>query len=137
MITGLRDVVLLDSAEALYLSEALARLCGALGEHGLRPSARLEALQDKLTKACASASDSGRDTCVGVREVGDGQVSGHAGAYDLLDSAEAAAILGCTPANVRDLARRGRLAAHRAGRGWVYPARAVIALAERRAASRG
>ncbi|WP_194786762.1 helix-turn-helix domain-containing protein [Mycobacteroides abscessus] len=136
MITGLRDVVLLDSAEAAYLSESLTRLCGALSEHGLRPSARLSALQDKLAKACASASDSGRDTCVRVRDVGDAQHSGHAGAYDLLDSAEAATILGCTPANVRDLARRGRLAAHRAGRGWVYPARAVIALAERRAVAR-
>lgn len=137
MITGFRGVVLLDSNDAAYLTEALGRLSDALSGHGLRPSEQLVAFRSKLAKACASASDSGRNTDVDVRTVGAQQDSAHIALYDLVDSGEAARILGCTPANVRDLARRGRLPAHRAGRGWLYPAAAVVARSERQAAKRG
>ncbi|WP_205848862.1 helix-turn-helix domain-containing protein [Mycolicibacterium mucogenicum] len=60
--------------------------------------------------------------------------AGQAAAYDLVDVKEAAGILGCSPANVRDLIARGRLAGHRAGRNWLLPARVVVERAERRAA---
>lgn len=58
-----------------------------------------------------------------------GEVRGH----DLLTATEAAAIIGCTGANVRYLRRNGHLPAHRTGSRWVYPAATVIAYAERRA----
>lgn len=57
-------------------------------------------------------------------------------AYDLVDTAEAAAILGITPGGVRYLADAGRIPAHRAGGRWLYPARAVVHRAERQAARR-
>lgn len=137
MITGMRGVVLLDSNDALYLAEALGRLSDALAGQGLRPSEQLVALRTKLAKACASASDSGRNADADIRTVGAQQDSPHTALYDLVDSDEAAKILGCTPANVRDLARRGRIPAHRAGRGWLYPAASVVARAEHRASKRG
>lgn len=57
-------------------------------------------------------------------------------AYDLVDTAEAAAILGISPGGVRYLADVGRLPAHRAGGRWLYPARSVVERAERQAARR-
>ncbi len=136
MITGMRGVVVLDSSDASYLAEALGRLSDALAEHGLRPSEQLSAMRVKLAKACANASDASKDTSVDVSKVGAQWDSAHTAAYDLVDSNEAARILGCTPANVRDLARRGRLPRHRAGGRWVYPARSVEQLAARRGAKR-
>lgn len=133
MITGLRGVVLLDSNDARYVAEALARFLVVLGEHGLRASPTLLDAEARLRKAAVGASDSTRS----ASGVGGHLSSSHSGMYDLVDSVEAARILGCTPQNVRDLARRGRLPAHRAGRGWVYPAQAVAERAERQAAKRG
>lgn len=57
-------------------------------------------------------------------------------AYDLVDTAQAASILGITPNGVRYLADAGRIPAHRAGGRWLYPARAVVERAERQAARR-
>lgn len=125
MITGLRGVVLLDSEAAGYLAEALSRFFAVLSEHGSRPSAQLVDAQAKLRNAAVSASGSARNGSTSVSYVGGRRGSVHSGAYDLVDSGEAARILGCTPANVRDLARRGRLPSHRAGGRWLYPAAAV------------
>jgi hypothetical protein len=137
VITGLRGVVLLDSNDAAYIAEALARFFSVLTEHGSRPSQQLAEAQAKLRKAAASASDSRTDASGCVRIVGGQQGSLHAGEYDLVDSVQAARILGCTAANVRDLGRRGRLPAHRAGGRWLYPASAVVSRAEEQAAKRG
>jgi excisionase family DNA binding protein len=60
----------------------------------------------------------------------------HHATYDLMDTAEAAAILGITPGGVRYLADAGRIPAHRAGGRRLYPARAVVERAERQAARR-
>ncbi len=45
--------------------------------------------------------------------------------HDLLSSEEAADLLGCSPSNVRDLARRGALPAHRSGGRWLLERDAV------------
>lgn len=132
VITGLQGVVLLDAPAAQLLANLIAHCRSA----GMNPNARLTDVEMQLRKACASVSDSARDTRVNVSKVGTQSDSRHTALYDLVDSAEAATILGCKPANVRDLARRGRLPRHRAGRGWVYPAASVVALAEKRAARR-
>jgi hypothetical protein len=129
--------VLLDVDDAAYLAETLKQDFAALAGVGIRPSERVTELQRKLVKAVANASESSRDTHVDVRLIGEQPDSAHTALYDLVDSGEAARILGCTPANVRDLGRRGQIPRHRAGRGWVYPATAVVARAERRAANRG
>ena len=132
MITGLRGVVLLDGDDARYLLRVLDQFVSVHASQGLAPNETLKAAKAKLAKAVASASDSGRNACVDVRLLGDQQDSPHTKPYDLLDTGEAASILGCTPANVRDLARRGSLRGHRAGGRWLYPAASVVARAERR-----
>jgi len=124
--------VLLDADDARYLLGALDAL---LAERTASP--RLNALVARLRRIAEKLAPTQEDTPLDVRKV-DGQGdSGHIAPYDLVDTREAAAILGCTSANVRDLARRGKLPRHRAGRGWVYPAASVVALAEKRAAKRG
>lgn len=124
--------VLLSVEDARY---ALAAF-DALLTDGRHPSARLGEFIARLRKTVASASDSATNTCVDVRKVGAQQDSSHHRPYDLVGSDEAAAILGCTQANVRDLGKRGRIPRYPAGGRWVYPAASVIALAERRAAKR-
>lgn len=119
--------VLLGPGDVAYLVDALDALL-----RDRRPSAQLADVIARLRRAKLALTQ--ENACVHVREVGAQDDSAQTAAYDLIASAEAAAILGCTAANVRDLARRGRLPRYRAGRGWVYPARSVIALAERRAA---
>lgn len=121
--------VLLEAADAQYLLDAL----DALLQDGRRPAPRLADFIARLRRSAEKLAPTQDDTCAHVRKVGVQQDSVHTALYDLVDSAEAAAILGCTPANVRDLARRGRLPRHRAGGRWVYPAASVVALAERRA----
>lgn len=46
-------------------------------------------------------------------------------AHDLVSTVEAATLLGCSPGNVRDLARRGALPAHRTGGRWLLERDAV------------
>lgn len=137
MITGIKGVILIDTLDADYLVQTLNHDFAALAKQGLRPSERVMELHRCLTKAVANASDPAENACAHVSHVGTDADSSQTAPYDLVDTGEAARILGCTPANVRDLARRGRLRAHRAGRGWVYPAASVVALSERRAAQRG
>lgn len=122
--------VLIDEGDVDFL----IRMFEQLPKHGIRVVGALAEFESKLRKACAHARHSDRDTLPDVRKVDSQPDSGHVALYDLVDSAEAARILGCTAANVRDLARRGRIPRHRAGRGWVYPAASVVALAEKRAA---
>jgi len=58
-------------------------------------------------------------------------------ADDVVDTTEAAAILGITANGVRDLARRGIIPGHRTARGhWRYPAASVIERAENRECER-
>lgn len=125
--------VLLEAPDARYLLDAL----DALLQGGRRPSPRLADFIARLRRSAENLTPAQDISCAGVRRVDLRRDSEHIALYDLVDSAEAAAILGCTSANVRDLARRGRLPRHRAGRGWVYPARSVVELAEKRAAKRG
>jgi hypothetical protein len=124
--------VLLEAADARYLLDAL----DALLQDGRRPSPRLADFIARLRRTAGKLAPTQENTCADVSKVGAQQDSSHTALYDLVDSGEAAAILGCTSANVRDLARRGRLPRHRAGGRWVYPAASVEALAERRAAKR-
>lgn len=124
--------VLLDAAEAQFVLDALQALPA-----GCRPSARLADVIGRLRRSVEKLSAAQENTCADVRKLDPQQDSGHIATYDLVDTGEAARILGCTPANVRDLARRGRIPAHRAAERWLYPARSVIVLAERRAARRG
>lgn len=123
--------VLLDQAELSFVVGALDDLCRRISaEPGHKPAVKLQQLTERLRKCAVNATN----VTNGVTPVGDQQVSGHAGIYDLFDSAEAARVLGISAAGVRAAARRGRLSAHRAGGRWLYPAAMVVAHAEGRAA---
>jgi hypothetical protein len=62
------------------------------------------------TCANASSADVGnRESCADVSDAGAGPSRSAQFDRDLLNAAEVAKEVGCTPANVRDLVRRGRL----------------------------
>lgn len=122
--------VLLDPADADYLARALVLFEEVLAKQGSRPSPRLVDLERRLTRATSDATRS--PTGENVSAATDSTQREVLSAYEFLDSERAANILGCTPGNVRDLARRGRLpAVHTHGR-WLYPAAAIVARAEHR-----
>jgi hypothetical protein len=103
---------------------------------GRRPSAQLAAFVDKLRKSGAAAYASALQADTRVSHISELRDPAHPAKHDLVDTAEAATILGVSPAGVRDLCRRGRLAGYRAGGRWLCPVGAVVARAERQAARR-
>ncbi|WP_422748003.1 helix-turn-helix domain-containing protein [Mycobacterium sp. WMMD1722] len=119
--------VLLSAEDAQYAAEAFEQLL-----RDRRPSAQLREFIDRLRKAGEKSGVSGGITVAGARIVGGQGVSAQYALYDLLDTGEAAKVLGITANGVRDLRRRGVLPGHRAGGRYFYPAAAVIARAERR-----
>ncbi|SBS77353.1 conserved hypothetical protein [uncultured Mycobacterium sp.] len=123
--------VLLEPADAGYLLDALDALL-----RDRRPSPQLAQFIDRLRKTVAASGVSRPITGGHARKVGVLHDSQHYAPYDVLDTGEAATILGITPNGVRDLARRGVLPSHRAGGRYFYPAGAVVARAERQAAKR-
>lgn len=121
--------VLLDASDADYLARAMKLLAALLAKQDSRPSPRLVDLERRLSRA---SSDATRSTTGGyVSGAKDSADRDALSAYEFVDTERAANILGCTPGNVRDLARRGRLPAIRSGGRWLYPAAAVVARAER------
>lgn len=125
-VTAQRSGVFVSLDDASYLADLLAHLCATT-----RPSPQLSRLARLLRVSCDSLTPAQGKHLRGLESQCD---AGQAAAYDLVDVKEAAGILGCSPANVRDLIARGRLAGHRAGRNWLLPARVVVERAERRAA---
>lgn len=101
-----------------------------------RPSPQLAEFLARLQRAYVESDVHRRNACGDVRlSDPDGTPRGFL-AGDVLDVAEAAKVLGIGAAGVRDLARRGRLPAVRAGRRWLLHAGSVVARAERQAAQR-
>lgn len=123
MILGLRGVVLLDRAEADLLAAALRDCRDTLAADGADMPATLSKACNRIEKAC-------RDASAGVPDVSsqaDQTDSVHADLRDFVDTKQAASIIGCSPANVRDLARRGTLSGRRVSGRWFYPKDAVVA----------
>jgi len=119
--------VLLEPADAEYLLKALDVLLA--NQHA---SAQLSAFIDRLRKTAENLATTADNTSAGGRMLGSQRDSAHTAPYDLVDTSEAAAILGCTSRNVRDLGARGVLPRHRAGGRWLYPVASVEARAARR-----
>lgn len=118
------DAVVLSPADAGYLADALALFEGLARQVGSRPTAKLTALREELA-AAARVSRSGGDASVSAGTV----VVDPSSPHEYLDTTEAAAVLGCSPGNARDLARRGSVPAIRAGGRWLLESRAVHARA--------
>lgn len=119
------DGVLLSPADAGYLAEALDLFETLARQFGSRPTPQLLALRSALaaaagaSRSAAAASD--------FRAAGVGGASSERASY--IDTNEAGRILGCTPGNARDLARRGTIPGIRAGGRWLLDAAAVHARA--------
>ena len=124
--------VLLSPADARFAVEAFTALL-----RDRRPSAQLADFIERLqVRTHAATGVPGRGTGAYARNIAAQPGSPEYAPYDVLTSTEVAAIVGVSPNGVRDLARRGRLPAHRVGGRWLFPAVAVVAYAERRAARR-
>lgn len=145
--------VILDPGEVDYVARALehlAELMAGRRDAGgnptpSQPSPRLVALTAKLRRTADSlpVGDTPVDHTQGAESSAQPSdvrapqpVSVHGGRHEY-GTGDAARALGITAAGVRDLARRGRLPARHTGTRWVYPADAVNAEAEHRAARRG
>ncbi len=114
--------VLLSPGAVSILVSGLAALEQLAGLRGARLTPSLRSLAAQLAEA-AAPTDAGTDAYART-SVPPGPwlaLSSH----DLLDSEEAAAMLGCSASNVRDLARRGALPAHRSGGRWLLERDAV------------
>ena len=121
--------VLLDLDEARYVAAALEHLCKVLRDNGRQPRPRLESLHTKLRKTSAATGVS----AVNVSACGaSGEDSGEDAGYATVTTAEAARIIGVSASGVRDMARRGRIRAHRPRGRWLDDSAAVELLAERR-----
>lgn len=125
--------VLLDTEEAGYVARALDLLAQLLAGQRSQPTPKLASVTAKLHKAAENASASGRTGSISGSLRATQHDSDNDADYATVGTGEAARILGCTPGNVRDLARRGRLTVTHTGTRWRFDAQAVIALAERRA----
>lgn len=104
-----------DLAEALFYCE------DALIKTGRLWTPKMRRIQSDLVAACESQTDGGARKL--ADRVGEAPLLGH----EFVDTVTAAQVLGCTPANVRDLARRGTLPARRIGNRWLVSADAVHA----------
>jgi helix-turn-helix protein len=106
--------------------------------HGARPGPRADHTIHELRRVLRETDEAARK---GLRARAPGGVVTNYRLHDLVDSAEAARILGISAAGVRDLYRRGQLAGHRANGRILYPVASVIEraerIAERRASKRG
>ena len=98
-----------------------------------RPSPQLAEHLARLQAAYAESHSAAQNACGCGRFEASGGHPDRLLPGDVLASDEAAAVLGISAAGARDLARRGRLPAVRAGGRWLFQASAVVARAEHRA----
>lgn len=139
MITSLRGaLVVLDAHDAAQLCIAFDKMASQLAAFGVvtsgvvkLPIDRLRAATRNASKPLPSGSQASGNGDFDAEVVGAQPDASHIGVREI-SSAEAARILHCTSANVRDLHRRGRLPARRVGGRWIFDARDVAALAARR-----
>jgi excisionase family DNA binding protein len=115
--------VLLADDEVCYLLDLLDQVV----RMGAQPGPKAADLIRRLRKTCADAS---------ARVQNPHAAPQHA-RYDLVDTREAAALLGISESGVRDLVRRGKLPGHRAAGRWLLPSASVVERAERKAARQG
>lgn len=120
--------VILDIEEARYLADVLEH-AARLGQPSARVADLIRRLRREVGKPEMPHTDANKNVSDRAKPPDPGEVRAH----DLLTSAEAAAAIGCTAANVRYLRRRGVLPAHRAGSRWLYPAATVVEYGEHRA----
>lgn len=123
--------VFLDEADTRLVVEVLGYLDRIATENGRRPTPKVEALRHRLKSAYLTVS--GRTVPDGASPSSPTRRSLLPSGHELVDTGQAARLLGISPDTIRYHARRGNLPAQRAGGRWLYDAAAVAALAEQRA----
>lgn len=106
------DGVFLSTEDAETLAQALAYCEDALIKTGRQWTPHLRRLRSALAGACVSRTGGSASKFAGSATVP--SLSGH----EFVDTTTAAQLLGCTPSNVRDRARRGTLPAVQIGGRW-------------------
>lgn len=124
---------MIDLPRGVHLTEPEARLLLAVLESACRigqPDARARHVVDQLRRLLRQTDGPARNVLRSrANPVGDPHSSQYA-QFDLIDTGEAARLLGISAAGVRDLVYRGQLPGHRAGGRWLIPAASVIERAE-------
>ncbi|MFG1785684.1 helix-turn-helix domain-containing protein [Rhodococcus oryzae] len=115
------DGVFLSPDDARTLADALAYCEDALIKTGRQWTPRMQRLRSALAAACVSRTDGG------ARKLADRPRLAPLLGHEFVDTATAAEVLGCTPANVRYLVRRGTLPGRRVGGRWLVSADAIHA----------
>lgn len=124
--------VLLTRAEVEFIAVALTRLSEVAFQANQRVHPAVVDMRDKLRHA-VTVSPADADAGTSVQETAWFQdVSYDYVHHEHVDTAEAARIIGCSAANVRDLCRRGVLPSRRSGHRWLPYAHAVQQYADYR-----
>lgn len=115
-VTDIRrlDGVFVDSEDARKIVRALRLFHGMLPKVGSRPTEEFEELLARLGTAVHASIPA-----VHASESTDGAHSLQSFDHEFVDTITAARVLGCTPGNVRDRARRGTLPAVQVGGRWL------------------
>ncbi|WP_373938514.1 helix-turn-helix domain-containing protein [Rhodococcus qingshengii] len=120
------DGVVLSNEDARDLADALVMFTHVLRQVGSKAGPKVIRLRSQLLTAVGvSKTASSASLSEGV--AADGRRLRH----DLISTTEAGAILGCSAANVRDLAKRGRLDGQLVGGRWLVTAESVRQRRER------
>jgi excisionase family DNA binding protein len=136
-LIAVRDglVIVIQRFSGVLLTEDDARQLLTIAQQASqirKPSTLCEDAIRRLARALPKADADARST--GAR-VQNGTTKPEYAPYDLVDTRQAAKLLRITPNGVRDLVRRGELAAHRSGGRWLLPAHLVTERADRKAAA--
>lgn len=107
-----RNVLILDQADAINVGRALAYLDRTQRRTGGTLAPALREIMDEIAANFGSSAyvEQATDECV---------------RHEFIDAEEAARILGCSPRNARDLAKRGRLPGRKLAGRWQF-ARAEV-----------
>ncbi|OOL30781.1 hypothetical protein GQ85_17705 [Rhodococcus rhodochrous] len=129
------STVQLEAADAALLVRLIDELGAMVRQtgNGRALSPKVMTLRDDLATAGARVSGRAANVSRNVSPVGGQDISDQSDIHALIDTAQAAAVLGITPGGVRDLARRKRIAARRAGGRWVFSLLDVERIAAERA----
>lgn len=115
------DGVYLSPEVAKDVADALAYCEDALIKTGRQWTPKMRRIQSNLVAACVSQTDAS------ARKLADKARSSPLLGHEFVDTITAAEVLGCSPANVRYLVRRGKLPGRRVGNRWLVSADAVHA----------
>lgn len=121
------DAVLISTADARILARAIGYLELLLPKIGSTLTPEIRQLGDRLHSASCRADATPNTTSLATLPISEHDLN-----HDLLTTAAAAEILGCTASNARALAGRSAVKAQSVGGRWLFDAESVRERAARR-----